>query len=56
MWNITASHIGFAIIILFISVVISRSLILKNKGLQAVEFGGKDKKDFILVPFALLYL
>ncbi|MGN6647750.1 MAG: methyltransferase family protein [Cytophaga sp.] len=51
----TQAYIGTSILALFISVVLIRSLSLKKMGIQAVEFGKKDKKDLIIPPFALFY-
>jgi protein-S-isoprenylcysteine O-methyltransferase Ste14 len=28
---------------------------LKKQGIEAVEFGRKDKKDFVLIPFVIFY-
>lgn len=50
------SFIGLLIFLLFISIVIGRNISLKRQGINAVEFGKKDKKDFIILPFALLYI
>lgn len=47
---------GISAIILFILTVIIRSYTLKKQGIDPVEFGKKDKNDFILIPFALFYL
>jgi protein-S-isoprenylcysteine O-methyltransferase Ste14 len=49
------SYLGFALILLFACIVAGRSLVLKSRGIDSVEFGGKDKKDFLLLPFALFY-
>jgi len=48
-------YIGLGILLSFIALVLLRSLSLKKSGIQAVEFGQKNKNDLILPPFALLY-
>jgi len=49
------AYIGLITIFLFILTVMSRSFWLKKQGIQPVEFGRKNKTDFILIPFALFY-
>jgi len=49
------TYFGIILILSFIILVLIRSLSLKKKGIQAVEFGQKNKSDFILPPFALFY-
>ena len=39
-----------------ILLVLLRTLQLKKQGIDAIEFGKKDKSDFILPPFALCYV
>lgn len=41
---------------LLIMMVIIRSVQLKKLGIQAFKFGEIDKKDFIILPFALLLI
>lgn len=48
-------YFGIIIIALFITVVVIRNCSLKKQGIEAVEFGRKDPKDFILIPFAIFY-
>ena len=48
-------YFGILILLSFISFVLIRSFSLKRKGIQAVEFGHKNKSDFILPPFVLFY-
>lgn len=47
----------FAIItlILVIVMVCSRIAILRHKGIEAMKFGELDKKDYVILPFVLLY-
>lgn len=39
-----------------IVLVIIRILLLKKQGIEAAEFGKKDKKDLIIPPFVFFYL
>lgn len=39
-----------------ILMVVSRVIIIKSKGIQAMKFGETDKRDYIIIPFALLFL
>jgi protein-S-isoprenylcysteine O-methyltransferase Ste14 len=42
-------------IVLMMAMVITRVLMLRKKGIEAMKFGKIDKTDFILPPFALFY-
>jgi protein-S-isoprenylcysteine O-methyltransferase Ste14 len=42
-------------IILLIAMVLFRVRLLHKKGIKAMKFGEKDKKDFLIPPFALFY-
>ena len=46
-------YLGLTIITTFITIVVLRSINLRKQGIEAFEFGNKDKKDFIILPFAL---
>ncbi len=48
-------YIGAVTILLFIAMVIIRIFSLKQQGINAIEFGKKDRKDFLLLPFAFFY-
>ena len=48
-------YIAAATIVLLITMVISRVLVLKKQGIQAMQFGAIDKKDFLIPPFAFFY-
>ena len=48
-------YIGIFLIALFIIIVLTRSFLLKKQGIEAIEFGKKDKKDFLIIPFAAFY-
>lgn len=47
-----AAGVLFCVILL----VIARSLKLRSLGIHAVQIGKYDKKDFLILPFVLLYL
>jgi protein-S-isoprenylcysteine O-methyltransferase Ste14 len=42
-------------LLLLFSMVLTRVLLLKRRGINAMHFGNIDKKDFIIPPFALFY-
>lgn len=48
-------YFGVITIVLFIVLVLIRTYRLKKQGIEAMEFGKKDKKDFLILPFALFY-
>ncbi|MGC4129016.1 MAG: isoprenylcysteine carboxylmethyltransferase family protein [Bergeyella sp.] len=49
------TYFGIFTIALFIGLVLFRVRNLRKQGIEAMEFGGKDKKDFFILPFALFY-
>jgi protein-S-isoprenylcysteine O-methyltransferase Ste14 len=42
-------------LMLLIAMVITRALLLKRQGIQAMNFGKTDKTDFLIPPFAFLF-
>jgi len=48
-------YIAALTIVLLIGMVLTRVLLLKRKGVAAMQFGNIDKKDFLIPPFALFY-
>jgi protein-S-isoprenylcysteine O-methyltransferase Ste14 len=42
-------------ILLLIVIVIARARIIKRRGIEAMQFGKLDRKDFLIPPFALFY-
>jgi protein-S-isoprenylcysteine O-methyltransferase Ste14 len=42
-------------IVLMLGMVMTRALMLKRRGIAAMNFGKIDKTDFIIPPFAILY-
>lgn len=49
------SYLASAMLVLIVVLVISRVLVMKRRGIRAMNFGKLDKKDFLIPPFALLY-
>ncbi len=49
------AYFGIISIALFVGLVLIRVRNLSKHGIEAMEFGGKDKKDFFILPFALFY-
>jgi len=48
--------IGSLTVLLFVGLVITRILLMRRAGLKAVYFANIDKKDFLIPPFAFLYI
>ena len=42
-------------ILLLIGTVVSRAVMMKRKGVEAMHFGKLDKTDYLIPPFALFY-
>lgn len=42
-------------LVLLIGMVLARALLMKSKGIEAVQFGKTHKTDFLIPPFALFY-
>ena len=42
-------------ILLLIGTVVSRAVMMKRKGIEAMHFGKLDKTDYLIPPFALFY-
>ena len=40
-------------IVLLLGMVITRVLLIRRSGIRAMYFGKIDKKDFLILPFAL---
>src|SRR5690242_884092 len=43
-------------IILMIGLVVTRVLLLRRRGIAAMQFGKIDKTDFLIPPFAFFYI
>lgn len=48
-------YFATATMILLIILVLSRIILLRRIGIKAMKFGEIDKKDFLILPFALLF-
>ena len=42
-------------IVLMLGMVLTRALLMKRNGIEAMNFGKIDKTDFLIPPFALFY-
>ncbi len=42
-------------ILLLMGMVLTRAMLLRSKGIEAIKFGKLDKTDFLIPPFALFY-
>lgn len=49
-------YIAASALVLLVMLVMIRTLQLKRLGIKAVQFGEKDKTDFLILPFAFLLL
>ena len=48
-------YLAATTIVLLLGIVLSRVLLLKRKGIKAMNFGEIDKTDFFIPPFAFFY-
>jgi len=48
-------YFAVLIIVLMLGMVLTRVLLMKRKGIEAMNFGKIDKTDFLIPPFALFY-
>ena len=48
-------YFGALTIVLMIGMVLTRVMMMKRKGIEAMNFGKIDKTDFLIPPFALFY-
>jgi protein-S-isoprenylcysteine O-methyltransferase Ste14 len=48
-------YFGALSIILLLGMVLTRALLMKRQGIQAMNFGKIDKTDFLIPPFAFFY-
>jgi protein-S-isoprenylcysteine O-methyltransferase Ste14 len=48
-------YFAIVTVLLLIVLVLSRVLLMSRLGIKAMKFGEKDKKDFLIPPFALLF-
>ena len=50
-----ARYFGALTLVLLLGMVLVRVRLMKRHGIKAVKFGAIDKKDFLILPFALFY-
>jgi hypothetical protein len=48
-------YFGALTIVLLLGMVWGRALLMRGNGEKAIKFGGTDKKDFLIPPFAFFY-
>lgn len=46
---------GLALLLSFVVLAVIRTLALNRQGINAMEFGKKDRKDFLIPPFVFFY-
>jgi protein-S-isoprenylcysteine O-methyltransferase Ste14 len=49
-------YIAALTMVLLIGMVVTRALLMKREGIRAFHFGGIDKTDYLIPPFALFYI
>lgn len=49
------NYFGALTLVLLVGLVLTRVLMLKRRGIAAMNFGKTDKSDFLIPPLALLY-
>ncbi len=49
------NYIGAATLLILVALVVIRVHVMKRKGIEAMNFGKLDRKDFLIPPFALFY-
>jgi protein-S-isoprenylcysteine O-methyltransferase Ste14 len=48
--------LGALAVALMVAMVLTRTVMLRGRGIAAMKFGVTDKSDFLIPPFALFYL
>ena len=49
------NYLAALTIVLFLGIVLARTLIMNRKGIRAIYFANLDKKDILIPPFVLFY-
>jgi protein-S-isoprenylcysteine O-methyltransferase Ste14 len=52
---LTKCSLGALAVLLVVGTVLTRVLLLRARGVQALKFGDLDKTDFLIPPFAFFY-
>jgi protein-S-isoprenylcysteine O-methyltransferase Ste14 len=55
MMILMPKYVAALTVVLLIGMVLTRVLLMRRKGIEAMSFGKLDKTDFIIPPFALFY-
>ncbi len=50
------AYFGVLTLVILIGMVLTRVMLLKRRGIEAMNFGKTDKTDFLILPFAILYI
>src|SRR6266496_1734459 len=48
-------YFGALTLVLLLGMVLTRTLMMRRRGIEAVQFGKTNKSDFLIPPFALFY-
>jgi protein-S-isoprenylcysteine O-methyltransferase Ste14 len=48
-------YLGALTVVLLLGMVLTRTFLLKRRGVKAMRFGALDKTDFLIPPFAFFY-
>src|SRR5215468_7987883 len=48
-------HLAALTIVLLLGMVLTRVFLMRRTGIKSMHFGGIDKKDYLIPPFALFY-
>jgi protein-S-isoprenylcysteine O-methyltransferase Ste14 len=48
-------YFGALTLVLLVGMVLTRVFLLKRRGIYAMKFANIDRRDFLILPFALLY-
>jgi protein-S-isoprenylcysteine O-methyltransferase Ste14 len=54
--SLATRYIGALTFVLLIGMVLVRIVMLRRRGIQATRFGDLDRTDFLIPPFAVLYI
>jgi protein-S-isoprenylcysteine O-methyltransferase Ste14 len=49
------NYVAALTIVLMLGMVLTRAVMLRRRGIEAIKFGKLDKTDFLIPPFALFY-
>jgi protein-S-isoprenylcysteine O-methyltransferase Ste14 len=55
METLMTQYFGALTVVLMLGMVLTRVLLMRSRGIEAMKFGKTDKTDFLIPPFALFY-